>query len=215
VGDVVTGRAGSTTTTKRAPTATAPRASSRDALLGAALRVLTTNPGATIDDVVAASGVSRATMFRQFPTRTALLREVGVVAYAALSDALASSIVDDGDATAGLRRLLGVLVAHGEQLRFLVSAVELYDDPVLDAASLDVDRFIVPVVDAARAAGVLRADVNKDWLWAAADALIFAAWTEVSRGTIARNDATAFVESALLHGFGPSPGTTPKNDHTR
>ena len=88
-------------------------------------------------------------------------------------------------------------------------AVELYDDPVLDAASVDVDRFIVAVVDAARAAGVLRADVNKDWLWAAADALVFAAWTEVSQGTFAKNGTAAFVESALLHGVGPSPGHTP------
>lgn len=90
-----------------------------------------------------------------------------------------------------------------------MSAVELYNDAVLDAASVDVDRFIVPVVDASRAAGILCADVNKDWLWAAADALLFAPWTEVSQGTFAENDAAAFIESAPLHGVGPSPGHTP------
>ena len=188
------------------------RNSSRDALLAAALHVLTKNPGATTDDVVAAAGVSRATLFRYFPSREALLREVGVVAIDALKDAVARAGLEPvtGNplerARGRLRCLLEVLVTHGEQLRFLVTSVALYDDPTLEAASAAVDQLILPIVNEAVVHGVIRANVNMAWLWSATDALIFAAWTEVARGTIARNDAAGLVEAALLDGFGGRHG---------
>ena len=195
------------------PPAAPLRNSSRDALLAAALHVLTRNPGATTDDVVAAAGVSRATLFRCFPSREDLLREVGVVAIDALKQAVARAqlLPVTGNALerarSRLRHLLEVLVSHGEQLRFLVSAVALYDDPALQAASDALDPLILPIVDEAVVHGVIRAGVNKAWLWAATDALIFAAWTEVARGSIARNDAAGLVEAALLDGFGGRHGS--------
>ena len=188
--------------TKTKPPAQPLRLSSRDAILAAAMTSLLKNPSATIDEVVAASGVSRATVFRQFPTRTDLVRAVGVSALAGLERSLQELELDRGDAMQRLQRLMRVLIAHGEQLHFLIVAVELYDDAEVVAASDALDRYLVPVFDDAVAAGILRADVPRAWVWSVVDAVIFAAWHEVQRGTLGREQAVELVEDTLLRGLG-------------
>lgn len=190
--------------TKTKPPAQPLRLSSRDAILAAAMTSLLKNPSATIDEVVAASGVSRATVFRQFPTRTDLVRAVGVSALAGLERSLQELELelDRGDAMQRLQRLMRVLIAHGEQLHFLIVAVALYDDAEVVAASDALDRYLVPVFDDAVAAGILRADVPRAWVWSVVDAVIFAAWHEVQRGTLGREQAVELVEDTLLRGLG-------------
>jgi hypothetical protein len=95
-----------------------------------------------------------------------------------------------------------VLIAHGERLHFLIVAVELYDDAEVVAASDALDRYLVPVFDDAVAAGILRADVPRAWVWSVVDAVIFAAWHEVQRGTLGREQAVELVEDTLLRGLG-------------
>ena len=51
---------------------------SREAILDAAAAVLAGNPGASLGDVVARAGVSRATLHREFNSRDALIRAVAL-----------------------------------------------------------------------------------------------------------------------------------------
>jgi AcrR family transcriptional regulator len=171
----------------------------------AGLRVLARNPGATLDDVVKESGVARATLFRHFPTRTDLVREVGVHAIEGLERVLAELDLSTGSASVQLDRLLEALVQRGEHLHFLFIAADLYEDPKLLEAFARVDKRIAPVLDTAREQGFLRTDVSREWFWAAAEALLYACWTEVARGTLARADAPRILRQTLLEGFAQRP----------
>jgi AcrR family transcriptional regulator len=188
--------------TKAAPPTT--RASTDDRIIAAARAVLARNPGATVDDIVKVSGVSRATFFRAWRGREVLLRAVATAALADLDAGLAAALADLKGAAVEvrLRAVIAVLVVHGEHLRFLASTVELYEDPVITEAAAAADRHLMPLIDEAITAGLLRADVSRTWLWAATDALVFAAWHEVSVGRMARADAARVVEQTLLSGFG-------------
>ncbi len=166
--------------------------------------MLTRNPGATVDDIVQVSGVSRATFFRAYRGRDVLWRAVATAALADLEQGLAAALADlEGvDVTQRLRAVIAVLVAHGEHLRFLASSADLAEDPAIAHAASAADVHILPLIDEAIAAHLLRADVPRSWLWAATDALVYAAWHEVSVGRLARVDAVRVVEDTLLRGFG-------------
>lgn len=187
-----------------APPTPARRESKEARIVAAARAILTRNPGATLDEIVQASGVSRATFFRAYRSRDVLLRAVATTALAELERGLAEALarVEQASVRTRFRTAIEVLLAHGEQLRFLVSAVELYEDPTIARAAMAADTHLAPVIDEAIAGGLLRADVSRAWLWAAGDALIFAAWHEVSVGRMARADAARIVEGTLLDGFG-------------
>ncbi len=199
-----TKKASTKTASTKTSTKEAARTSTQERIVAAARAVLARNPGATVDDIVRVSGVSRATFFRAYRARDVLLRDVATAALADVERGLAAALVDVAGAAVGARlsAAIAALVAHGEQLRFLVTAVELYEDPAIAAAAGAADAHIAPLIDEAVRAGLLRADLPRTWLWAATDALVFAAWHEVSVGRLARADAARVVEATLLAGFG-------------
>jgi AcrR family transcriptional regulator len=172
----------------------------REAILTAALDVFSHNPGATLDDVVARSGVARATLFRQFRTRDDLIREVAVRSIGRLGDAVRG--LRPGATADRLRSLVDVLVASGDDLHFLLHHPAMESDPLVIAASASVDAEIAPILLAAQAEGYVRDDLPPGWLWKAMEAVIYASWQAVQAGTLARADAPRLVWETLLRGVG-------------
>lgn len=178
----------------------------RQAVMDTALSFAMLRPTASLDEIAVAAGVGRATLFRHFPNRTALLREAGQRVLGEVEARLAAEVPrPDSPATArrALRTVFAVLVDGGLPLHAVYSAPGLADDPALRAATRRLDRHVAPVLDAAAAFGLLRADLDAAWLDAAFDGLLFAAWTAIREGRLASGDAPDRLLSTLLDGFGP------------
>jgi len=183
------------------------RVSSEEALLLAARVVFQKNPGASLDDVAAAAGVGRATLFRHFKTKTELQRAVFVRALHEVEAAIEALGLKParGTAKAQLSLLLRTLLSVGAELRFILSAAELFEEPSVVAAAERVYAHVDPVFAAAVREGVLRDDVPLAWLRATAEAVLHAAWFEVEAGHLARTAAAELVETTILHGIGRPP----------
>lgn len=178
------------------------RLSARDSIVEAAVALYSQNPKASLEEVAAMAGVSRATLFRQFANRDDLVRAAGMHSLAELEKLLSASDKPRGNARTRLLRLLEVLVPSGQKLRFVFASGDMLGDAALKKASERLDRHIAPVIAAAVRAGLLTEDVKNAWFAEAFDALLFACWTAVAAGTIARADAPALLMRTLLHGFG-------------
>jgi AcrR family transcriptional regulator len=176
------------------------RLPARDAILAAALEVFSQNPAAPLDDVVARSGVGRATLFRHFRTRDDLLREVAVRAIDRLAAAVRALPV--GASQERLAALVGALVVSGDDLHFLLNHPAMDLDPAVTSAAAAVDAEIAPLLAAAQADGWIRQDLPPGWLWKAMEAVIYASWQAVQAGTLARADAPRLVLDTLLRGVG-------------
>jgi AcrR family transcriptional regulator len=184
------------------------RLSSEEALLLAARGVFQKNPGASLDDVATAAGVGRATLFRHFPTKTELQRAVFVRALREVEQAIEALGLKPvrGAAKAQLSLLLRTLLSVGAELRFILSAAELFDEPSVVAAADRVYARVDPVLTAAVREGVLRDDVPLGWLRATVEAVLHAAWFEIEAGHLARTAAAELVEATILTGIGrPQP----------
>jgi AcrR family transcriptional regulator len=198
------------------------RPSTQEALLVAARVVFQKNPGASLDEVAAAAGVGRATLFRHFKTRTELQRAVFVRALLEVEQAIDALGLKPapGAARAQLSLLLQTLLSVGGELRFILSSAELFEEPSVVAASERVYALVDPVLAAAVHEGVLRDDMPIAWLRATAEAVLHAAWFEIEAGHLARAAAAALVEETILSGIGrPQPArrasTTPKRSATK
>jgi AcrR family transcriptional regulator len=88
-------------------------------IIEAATALLAVNPGASMAEIAEASGLVRATLYRHFPTRYDLLREIYS---AALEDALAAILSVDperGKATDAIARVVDALLVVGDRYRIL------------------------------------------------------------------------------------------------
>ncbi|GAB3598906.1 hypothetical protein GCM10027586_01260 [Kineococcus gypseus] len=77
-----------------------------DAVAAAAARHLALAPAASMQELAAAAGVSRATLFRRFPSRAALVAQLCRAAAEAFVRAVEASVPEEGPAPEALDRVL-------------------------------------------------------------------------------------------------------------
>lgn len=179
------------------------RPDSRTAAMQAGLELYTLHPNASMDEVAAHAGIGRATLFRHFPNRTALLRAAGTHVIAQVDAAIGASVSADDPPLIRLRALIAVLVSGGLPLHAVFGMSDLAEDPELKSALKTLDRTIEPVVLDCITAGLLRADMPEAWFEVAFEGLLYAAWTAIHKGTLAPAHAPDMLLHTLLHGFGP------------
>jgi TetR/AcrR family transcriptional regulator, mexCD-oprJ operon repressor len=91
------------------------------AILEAAVHVLAERGDASMADIAAATGVGRATLYRYFPTREALVDALKAEAFEELSARLENAGLDRAPVPEGLERLLRAFFLVGERYIFLVN----------------------------------------------------------------------------------------------
>lgn len=182
------------------------RPDSRTAAMDAALLLYTFRPDASLDEVAAHARISRATLFRHFPNRSALLRAAGVHVIGRLDEALGRCVSDGGPPRERLHAALAVLVEAGLPLHAVFGLAERADDVELKDALRALDRHLEPVLDACIDAGLIASDLPAQWLDAALDGLLYAAWSAIHAGSFTPAQATDLLLRTLLHGFAPVRG---------
>ncbi|MFD7879815.1 TetR/AcrR family transcriptional regulator [Streptomyces sp. NPDC059766] len=118
-------------------------------------------PDVPLDDIARRAGLGNATLYRNFPDRDALVREVVCSVMDRTVRAGETALAETGDAFAALERF--VHVAADERIGALCPMFSsTFDEhhPDLEAARQRAQEVIEEVMDRARAAGQLRTDVG-------------------------------------------------------
>ncbi|MBV7699912.1 TetR/AcrR family transcriptional regulator [Streptomyces sp. TRM70350] len=145
--------------------ATRPRADAvrnRERIVTAAREMFVEHgPDVPLDEIARRAGVGNATVYRNFPDRDALVREVVCSVMDRTALAAEQALAEHGDAFTALERF--VHAAADERISALCPMISsTFDEhhPDLEAARHRVERLVGTVMARARAAGQLRADVG-------------------------------------------------------
>jgi TetR/AcrR family transcriptional repressor of mexCD-oprJ operon len=143
----------------------APRTTLRErvagAILDAAAVVLAAREHASMSEVAEAAGVARATLYRYFPTREALLEDLGRYGLEQAGGALESAGLERVPVGEGFERAVRALVTVGDA--FIVLARER---PHAEAGDFErrVSAPLRALVERGQAEGEIRDDVPAAWL---------------------------------------------------
>jgi len=183
----MTGRGGRLTPTARA-------------ILDSVARTLADRGSAvSMTEIASRSGVGRATLYRYFPTREALLNELQQVAVEDVGEGLRSADLDALDVLAAIEQAVRVVLSVGHEYAVVVREQVPVPRAVADELVRDPIR---AVLARGQAEGVLRADCTPAWLEDMFVGLIQAGLQQIVRRD-ADLDATArTVVSAYLGGAG-------------
>jgi len=154
--------------TSEGPPMRADAARNRERILAVAAAELARDPGAGLDAVARVSGLARATVYRNFPNRDALLAAVVDRALRAVGDLLARARPTEDDAHSALRRLTEAAWSAGAQNMVLLSVLLSADKTITDLATpadvATIERLVHDLVRRGQQEGDLRADVPASWL---------------------------------------------------
>jgi AcrR family transcriptional regulator len=148
------------------PTRRADAVRNRAAVIDAATGVLAENPAASMREIADASGVGRTTVYRHFPTREDLIRELFrqiVDESNAMSRALAARDLPVADA---LRELAREIVGIGQRYRFLHGNPDVRSEMLADAQANRTEDPFADFLTAAQRLGEVRQDMPIEWLLA-------------------------------------------------
>lgn len=166
------------------------------AIVDAAARVLAERgEQASMTDVAAAAGVARATVYRYFPRRDALLARVGELAVADAGARLASSRISEVAPHEGVARAVRALADVGDA--FMVLARERLQ-PDRRQFETEVAGPLRELFDRGQASGAFREDVSTAWLVEAFIGLIVSVLG--AKPKLGREDTIAAITALFLDG---------------
>ena len=168
------------------------------AILDAAAHVFSEQgTAATLADVAAAAGVSRATLYRYYPNREALLKALAAHALTELANRLNGAGLERATVTDAIERLARALVAVGDRYAVLTS-----DQCTPDKA--DAERLLSApmraVFQRGIASGDLRPDLTADVLQQLFAGTIMAAIKLTQRQQLGPEEASAAAAAVFLDG---------------
>jgi TetR/AcrR family transcriptional regulator, mexCD-oprJ operon repressor len=169
-----------------------------------AARLLGENPNLAMADVGIAAGVSRATVYRHFPTREALVAAIHSQAIEQSEAALRACRLDEDSATVALRRLCTAWLDVAERYAF----AQLTNQPGMgfDEQTRERSRQILGVplralFERGKAAGEFSPTLSTEWCVRSFGALLLAGARAVADGTLTHEDAPDVVFRSLHEGL--------------
>jgi AcrR family transcriptional regulator len=176
------------------------------AILEAAERLLTEDPGASMEQIAEAAGLTRITVHRRFANRQALLEALAVSARQQLIDAIEDAHPDAAPALVALYRVTANVLRVKTTWRFTLSHATAHTSAV--AALWDeINGYTLDLLTRAQHEGVLDPAADLEWTRQVYHALLSEALNRPGSdrdGADQDPDALAtLVIDTLLHGVGP------------
>jgi TetR/AcrR family transcriptional regulator, mexCD-oprJ operon repressor len=167
-----------------------------DAILDGAARVLAARgEQASMSDVAAAAGVARATVYRYFPNRQALLEELAAVAVSDADSRLAAARIDEVSPEDGIARAVRALVDVGDSF-VLLARERVRSDPARFEHTLA--EPLRRLFERGQAAGEIRDDIASARLTESLIGLIVG--VSLSTPPLGKEDTIATITGLFLDG---------------
>lgn len=167
-----------------------------EAIVEAAVPLLSDRPRASMQQIATAAGLHRATVHRHFPSRDDLLDELRRRAVdtsvAELAVVMASPSADPGDT---LERATAALIGVGDLYR--LHRFTTWRSPASEEAAGELGERLMELLAAARAAGQIRVDLPIGHIGVAYGGLLVAMIPPVGEGTFTAEQAARTVRTLL------------------
>ncbi|MCP2165207.1 transcriptional regulator, TetR family [Goodfellowiella coeruleoviolacea] len=164
--------------------------------------MLARDRSATLPQIALAADVGRTTLHRYFPERDGLVNAAVDDSLELIGEAIREAAPHEGGVWEAMRRLVAALASVSDRIMFVFGDPSLLRDlgPTPAGQQLPDDP-VLGLIRRGQADGVFDAEVSAGWLQQVLWALLYTAFEQVERGTLARYDVVPTVLRTLERGI--------------
>ncbi|MEV6694163.1 TetR/AcrR family transcriptional regulator [Micromonospora sp. NPDC051196] len=177
------------------------RARTRQAILQAAIEVLSHNQAASLGEIATAAQVGRTTLHRYFAERSDLLAAVAAEGATRLGEATARARLADGTGAEALLRLCAEYFDLGDLLSLVFAEPTLVNDPAWGTGVCDDDFYAM--VARGHADGSIDPALPGTWLQSVLWSQLYAGWSYLTEHDVSRHEALGLVIRTLTGAVKP------------
>lgn len=171
------------------------------AVVMAAIEVLSERPDATMREIADASGLTRTTVYRHFPTRDELVRALFVQIDAESTAATRQALAGSPPLATGMAAIARTAIAAGQRYRFLAGYESIGRDVHQAAVAAPDDHPVVEWLRLAQRRGEARGDLPPSWQLRMLHSLAVAAIEEVLAGAVSPEAGERLLARTLVSAF--------------
>lgn len=170
------------------------RTRTRNAILRAAITVLSQNPAASLGEIADAAEVARSTLHRYFPERSALTDAMNTYAAEEIGAATRRARLDQGSAADALIRLCHEYFDHWDTITwiYMESMQECADGDAFDER---MDPDMTTLIERGHRDGSIDPSIPNAWLQQLLWALLYSAWEYIRQGRSKHEALTLTLDS--------------------
>ena len=169
-----------------------------DAVAAAAARHLALAPAASMQELAQAAGISRATLFRRFPNRAALIAELCQAAALAYVQAVDEAAPEEGTPTQALARVVETLGRLASVVGLLgLQPLDEHVEASLLAQTTQTEERLRHLVRRGQESGHFRVEVDPEWFLTMLMWLMVGAADSVRLGRLTANAAHRHLSATL------------------
>jgi len=182
------------------------KAGARKQLIHAAIKILCTEPLATMERIAEASNVSRMTLFREFKSRQNLIDALTVESYVVCNKIVSDNCASQLSAKDKIKQSVKELIPMGAMFRFLYYIPWRSQNIAVQESEKILYQKWFCLLEELKKDGWLKPEIPTDWAVRVLDGLILAAWDAVDYGEIAPKTAHEYVVEVFFNGVLCSQG---------
>ena len=156
-----------------------------------------------MSEVAVHAGVGRATLYRHFDTREALIKALIIDCLQTTEEAVAPIRTLELNAKETIIKILYAVIPLADRYHFLLSlwniasedpeALEIYNQQLTELYTL---------VETAKLEGHIKQHLNTEWIVSTIDSLIYSAWWMLGQEKITQQEAIQHIVETLFNGVG-------------
>jgi AcrR family transcriptional regulator len=173
------------------------------AVVAAAMQVLAADPDATMREIADASGLTRTTVYRHFPSRDELLRAIFLQVEAEADELTREATAGDPAFAVVMRAVAHGSIALGQRYRFLAGHDAMADAVHAETAPALADDPMIRYLARAARRGEIRGDLPPSWQARMLRSLAITAIEEVLSGNVSPEDGELLLTTSLIGAFAP------------
>lgn len=175
-----------------------------EAIIEAGTRTLLANRSAGMSEIAEAAGIGRATLYRHFRTREALIKKLAISCYEEFDAAYAPYL--DLEGKAAICKVFEIAMPMAQRFNFLIRRWSFVEhDKDLQRVDARTHYEMSYLFDQAKQAGDIDRDLPNIWLLALFDSLLAAGCTIVESGDVPAAQAADLASRGFFHGCAPHP----------